>query len=100
MSSQVRCYIWKPNIGDVLKTEREPRNPVDKYAVAVMQKKNLVVGHLKKGTSGKFAKLISYFLKNDRSLCDVIIKGKPVNLGDGEGMQVPCELLITGYELL
>ena len=104
LDSYVKGYhvykdIWKPNIGDVLKTEREPRNPVDKYAVAVMQKKNLVVGHLKKGTSGKFAKLISYVLKNDRSLCDVIIKGKPVNLGDGEGMQVPCELLITGYEL-
>ena len=104
LDSYVKGYhvykdIWKRNIGDVLKTEREPRNPVDKYAVAVMQKKNLVVGHLKKGTTGKFAKLISYFLKNDRSLCDVIIKGKHVNLGDGEGMQVPCELLITGYEL-
>ena len=104
LDSYVKGYhvykdIWKPNIGDVLKTEREPRNPVDKYAVSVMQKKNLVVGHLKKGTSRKFAKLISYFLKNDRSLCDVIIKGKPVDFGDGEGMQVPCELLITGYEL-
>ena len=38
-------------------------------------------------------------MKNDTSLCDVIIKGKPANLGDGEGMKVPCELLITGYEL-
>ena len=40
--------IFGTHIGDCLKTEREPRNHVDKYAVAVMQKKNLVVGHLKR----------------------------------------------------
>ena len=61
-----------------------------------MKKKNLVVGHLKKR---KFAKLISYFLKNDFSLCYVIIKEKPVNRGDRDGIQVPCELSITGYNL-
>ena len=61
-----------------------------------MKKKNLVVGHLKKR---KFAKLISYFLKNDFSLCYVIIKEKPVNRGDKDGIQVPCELSITGYNL-
>ena len=38
------------------------------------------------------------YLKNEYSSCTDIIKGKLVNLGDGEGMQVPCELLITGYK--
>ena len=34
-----------------------------------------------------------YFLQADTySSCTVIIKGKAVNLGDGEGMQVPCKL--------
>ena len=94
--------IWK-EISDVLKTKREPENTTDKFAVAAIKEKekekDLVLGHLKKGKSGKFAKLFSYFLKNECSSCEVIIKGKPVNFGDGEGMQVPCELVITGYKL-
>ena len=48
---------------------------------------------------GNLQKLFSYFLKNECSSCEVIIKRKPVNFGDGEGMQVPCELVITGYKL-
>ena len=108
LTSHVKGYheykgIWKPEIGDVLKTKREPENKTDKFAVAVMKEKekekDLVIGHLKKGKSGKFAKLFSYFLKNECSSCEVIIKGKPVNFGDGEGMQVPRELVITGYKL-
>ena len=42
----------------------EPANPVDKYAVAV-KSKNVVVGHLPLGCSGKFAKAIFYFLRAD-----------------------------------
>lgn len=46
-----------------------------------------VVGYLKRGKSGRFVKIIFYFLRADfRSFCSVIIKGKVVNLGDGEGM--------------
>ena len=38
-----------------------------------------------------------YFLRADKySRCVVEITGKPVNLGDGEGMQVPCKLKLTG----
>ena len=108
LTSHVKGYheykgIWKPEIGDVLKTKREPENKTDKFAVAVMKEKEkekvLVIGHLKKGKSGKFAKLFSYFFKNECSSCEVIIEGKSVNFGDGEGMQVPCELVITGYKL-
>ena len=43
--------------------------------------------------------LISYLLENDFSWCNVIIKGKHVNLGIGEGMAVPSEFLTTGYKL-
>ena len=104
LTSYVKGYheykgIWKPEIGDVLKPKREPENKTDKFSVAVVKKKDLVIGHLKKGKSGKFAKLFSFFLKNECSSCEVIIKGKPVNFRDGEGMQVPCELVITGYKL-
>ena len=57
--------IWKPQVGDMLKTAREPENEVDKFAVAVFEKKGSVVGHLKKGERGKIAKLFSYFLKTE-----------------------------------
>ena len=40
--------------------------------------------------------MIFYFLRADRyTECKVIITDKEVNLGDGEGMQVPCLLKIS-----
>ena len=75
----------------------EPINPVDKYAVCVIHGKK-IVGHLGKGKNGRFAKTIFYFLREDpaRSKCTVTVKGKAVNLGDGDGMQVPCRLKLEG----
>ena len=49
------------------------------------------------GKTGNFAKNIFYFLRADEySICEVEITGKPVNLGNCEGMQVPCEVKLTG----
>lgn len=49
------------------------------------------------GRSGKFAKTTLYFLRADElSSCKVITTGKPVNLGDGDGMQLPCKLVFSG----
>ena len=90
---------WKPCWGEVLQAIPEPNNAVDKYAVCVL-KDGEVVGHLKRGKLGHFAKTIFYFLEADQhSSCSVIIKAdKAVNFGDGEGMQVPCKLRISGQE--
>ena len=49
--------IWSPIMNEELKTRIEPDNPVDKYAVAVIDENNEIVGHLMKGLNGKFAKL-------------------------------------------
>ena len=77
--------IWSPNI---VSTVREPGNLLNKYAVCV-KKENEVVGYLPFGKDGKFAKTVFYFLRADEyDSCNVLIKGKPVNLGDGDGMQV------------
>ena len=58
-----------------------------------------VVGRLKNGKSGSFVKTVFYFLRGDKgSLCSSIVGGKPVNLGDGEGMQMPCTLHFTGQK--
>ena len=92
--------IWTPFLQEELCGEMEPANPVDKYAVAV-KKNNVAEGHLPLGCSGKFAKTIFYFLRADEwSECKVIVTGKPVNRGDGDGMQVPCLLKFHGQKTL
>ena len=81
---------WIPFKGEVLETRKEPENSVDKYAVAVM-KDCRIVGHLSKGKSGRFAKTIFYFLRsNELNSSKIIIIGKRVDLGDEDGLQVPC----------
>ena len=88
---------WEPVIGEILNTRMEPQNEVDKYAVAVLDKEKSVIGHLLKGTSGKYAKTIFYFLRNDSvNVCKVKVTGKAVNLGDDKGMRIPCALQLTG----
>lgn len=90
---------WKPCRGEVLRGIPEPSNVVDKYVVCVL-KGGKVVGHLKRGKSGRFAKTIFYFLETDQhSSCSVATKAdKAVNFGDGEGMQIPCKLRLSGQE--
>ena len=85
-----------PISNEVLQTRREPENPTDKYAVCVL-KDSKVVGHLKKGSNGRFAKTIFYFIPSDTyAKCCVKITGKPVNLAHGEGIQVSCMLELEG----
>ena len=68
----------------------EPENFVDN-AVCTL-KVDKVVGHLKKGKTRRFAKTVFYFLRaNKNNSYTAIVKGKPVKLGDGEGM--PSALL-------
>ena len=87
--------LWEPKNGEFLETRCEPENELDKYAVAVI-KNSVVVRHLAKGKTGRFARTISFFLRvsNDNS-CKVEVTGKRVNLGDGHGLQIPCNLSFT-----
>ena len=89
--------IWTPKLEEMLPAIPEPTNPVDKYAVCVMHGKK-IVGLLEKRKNGRFAKTIFYFLRADpaRSKSTVKVKGEAVNLGDGDGMQVPCRLKLEG----
>ena len=55
----------------------------------VSRKKNKIAGHLLLRKSVKFAKTIFYFLREDElSSCKIVATEKPVNMGDGEGMQL------------
>ena len=87
---------WTPKNGEVLKARLEPENEYDKYAVAV-ERCDDVVGHLPKGRSTRFAKTVSYFLRASKeNCCRVEVIGKRVNLGDREGLQIPCILHFSG----
>ena len=69
---------------------------MDKYAVSALHD-GKVIGHLMHGSSGRFAKVIFYFLQaNPSNSCTAVMTGKPVNLGRGKGMQVPCTLKFDG----
>ena len=58
--------VWQPKLCEELQAVPEPENVVDKYAVCVRKQGNRIVGHLKKGKNGRFAKTIFYFLRADR----------------------------------
>ena len=60
----VHKEVWIPEMAEKLNVLMEPDNRVGKFAVCV-EKDQTVVGHLKKGNSGKFAKTIFYFLRSD-----------------------------------
>ena len=87
--------VWTPTLQEQVYGEFEPHNPVAKYAVSV-KKDEKVDGHLALGENGKFAKTIFYFLRADPyGKCNITVTGKAVNLGDGDGMQVPCILHLS-----
>ena len=87
---------WTPKNGEILKARPEPENEYDKYVVAVERCGN-VVGHLSKGRSAHFAKTVSYFLReSNENCCRVEVTDKRVNLGDGEGLQIPCIIYFSG----
>ena len=88
--------VWTLTLQEQVYGEIEPHNPVDNYAAAI-KKDEKVVGHLALGENGKFAKTVFYFLRADPyGKCNITVTGKAVNLGDGDGMQGPCFLHLSG----
>ena len=60
-----------------------------------VEKCDVVFGHLAKGKTGRFAKTISFFLRGGKeSPCKVT--GKWAELGNGEGLEMPCKPHFTG----
>ena len=88
--------IWTPKQGKQLDALMGPDNRMYKFAVCVKINQK-IVGYLKKGASGRFAKAIVYLLRSDAySSAWAKVIGKRCNLGNGEGMQVPCKLSLSG----
>ena len=96
VQSYIRGYhayqdIWDPRIGEVLPLQREPGNPEDKFAVAVIRRGN-IVGHL----PFNLAPVVSAFLRKDVNKGLVEVKGAKVNRGAGYGLEIPCTYRFYG----
>ena len=74
--------IWTPKQGNRLDFLMEPDNRLDSFAVCVKTNEK-IVGHLKKCTKT----ILSCLQRQSFTF---------FNLGDGEGMQVPCKLSLSG----
>ena len=84
---------WTPILGENLSTCPEPKNEIDKYAMAVTTDAR-VIGHLKKGKTGRYAKTVFYFPRaNPMNAARITDTGKTVNFGNGQGMHIPCIIL-------
>ena len=87
-----------PKQNECLNVRCEPENPLDKYAVCVLKGAD-IVGHLKKGDTGRFSKTIFYFLRSPlEAKCVAKVTGKRCNQGDGKGLIVACSLEVTGLK--
>ena len=80
---------WTPILGENLSKRPEPENKIYKYAVAVT-KDARVIGYLKKGKTGRYAKTVFYFLRaNPMNTASITVTDKRVNFGDEQGLQIP-----------
>ena len=80
---------WTPILGENLSTRPEPENENDAW----------VIGHLKKGKTGLYAKNVFYFLQaNPMNTAGITVTWKSVNFGEGQGFQIPCTILFKGEE--
>ena len=58
-----------------------------------------VIGHLKKGKTGRYAKTVFYFLRaNPINTASITVTGKRVRFRDRQGLQIPCTILFKGEE--
>ena len=88
--------IWTSKQNEYLNVRFEPENPLDNYVVCVL-KGAYIVGHLKKGDTGRLSKRIFYFLRShSEAKCVAKVTGKRCNQGDGKGLIVACSLEVTG----
>ena len=82
---------WTPILGENLSTRSEPENEIDKYAVAIT-KDTRVIGHLKKGKTGRYAKTVFYFLRaNLMNTISITVTGKGLMLEMGKACKFPAQ---------
>ena len=76
---------WTPTTGEQLVLRREPENPEDPSAVAVIKDEE-IVGHIPFNISST----VSQFLRRAYNTGFAEVTGPYVNRGAGYGLEVPC----------
>ena len=67
---------WTPIFAENVSIRPEPENEIDEYAVAVTTDAR-VIGHLKKGKTGRYAKTDFYFIRaNPMNAARITVTGK------------------------
>ena len=85
-----------PEFGEHLQVQSEPEN-VDQDGVYLKTSNGATVEHLKERKSGRFAKVIFYYLRgHPETSCRVKVTDKRLALGDGKGLRVSCILQFIG----
>ena len=83
--------IWNPLIGEILKCKREPKNEVDKHAVAIIRSNSLgkesVAGHIPQNIS----KFFSMILMIPFTSTEVEVVDKRLNRGGGYRLEIPVK---------
>ena len=83
MRYHVYKSIWTPPKDEQLHAAMQ-RKRISKYAVTAKRKEFEVVGHLPLGKSGKFTKIVFYFLKSYKNNdCIAVVRRKAVKQSDG-----------------
>ena len=102
LDSSIRGYhvyneIWTAVLGEVLLTERELRNVVDRYAVAVRKHSGEIVGYLPKNIS----RMCSMFIDQGGDITCVVTGNRRYSsdLVQG-GLEIPCSIIFRGKEKL
>ena len=90
---------WTPILGENVSIRPELENEIDEYAVAGTTDAR-VIGHLKKGKAGRYAKTDFYFIRaNPMNAARITVTWKSVNFGNGQGLQIPCTILFKIEEI-
>ena len=81
-----------------LSTRTELQHEIKKYAVDVT-KDALLISHLKKGKTGRYAKSIYYFLQAyPMNTVSINVTGQRINFGDGQDLGISCTILFKSEE--
>ncbi len=96
MDSYIRGYHaykedWIPTTGEQLVLRREPGNPKDHRAVAII-KDGEIVGHVPFNISST----VSQFLRRAYNTGFAEVTGPYMNRGAGYGLEVPCTYTFFG----
>ena len=82
---------WTPMLAENVSIRPEPENEIDEYAVAVTTDAR-VIGHLKKGKTGRYAKTDFYFLELIKwTLLGLLSQGKVLTLEMDKDCKFPAQ---------